>query len=254
MTATLVHPVSGLVFNEKTHHFSCDKKSIRGVTGLISGGTAKDALIQWAANTVAAIVCDHPEDVEEMRGKGRDFLYQELRFAPNRLRDTAGIRGNEVHALADPIMHGQEIEVPDRLMPYVAGYVEFLEKWNPQPIFTEAPVANRTHWYAGTADSLVVMDGQTFLLDWKTSNGIYGDTCMQAAAYARAEFYVVNGFEVPMPKVDRIAVVHITPTGTHLYDLGDIDTAFEEFLHAAHTTKTADRRKKLIGTPMERVA
>lgn len=252
MTATLAHPKSRLVFNEKTHRYFLDKKSVRGVTGLISGGTAKDALIQWAANTVADIVCDHPEDVEEMRGKGRDFLYQELRFAPNRLRDAAGVRGSEIHALADPIMHGHDVDVPDRLMPYVTGYIKFLEKWNPQPIFTEAPVANRTHWYAGTADSMVVVDGKVALWDWKTSNGVYGDTCMQAAAYARADFFVKDGREIPMPHIDQIAVVHLTPTGTHLYDLGDIDTAFEEFLHAAHTTKTADRRKKLISTPMER--
>jgi len=241
-----------LVFNESNHRYRLAKKPISGVTGLIAGGTEKKALIQWSANMVAQLVADHPDDVEEMRRQGRDFLYNELRFAPNRQRDAAGVRGHEVHALADPIMHGHEVDVPDRLMPWVNGYVEFLEKWQPKPIFTEAPVASRKHWYAGTADSLAVIDGENYLLDWKTSNGVYGDTCMQAAAYARSEFFVRDGQEVPMPHVDGIAVVHITPTGTHMYDLGDIDLAFEEFLQVANTTKTAGRRKKLIGKEMMR--
>jgi len=243
-----------LVFNEATHRYRLDKKSIRGVTGLIKGGTEKAALVQWAANVVAGIVADHPNDVEEMRRQGRDFLYNQLRFAPNNQRDEAGVRGHEVHALADPIMHGHEVDVPDRLMPWVQGYVEFLEKWQPQPVFTEAPVAHRKHWYAGTADSLVTVEGEVWLWDWKTSRGVYGDTCMQAAAYARAEFYVKDGIEIPMPHVDRIGVVHLTPTGSHLYDLGDIDLAFEEFLHVSATTKSADRRKRLISEPLERVA
>lgn len=253
MTTTIVYPATGLKFNEGNHTYRLDKKPVRGVTGLISGGTAKDALIQWSANMVARLVTDFPADVEEMRQRGPEFLYNELRFAPKRKKEDAGARGTEVHALAEKIIHGEEVDVPDRLMPWVEGYVQFLEKWDPQPIFTEAPVASRAWWYAGTADSLCHMDGRVWLLDWKTSNSVYGDTCMQAAAYARAEFYVKGGVEVPMPHIDRIGVVHISPTGTRLYDLGDIDDAFQEFLNVAATTKTADRRRKLIGAPMERV-
>ena len=253
MTAQLVHPATGLKFNPGNHSYRLDGKAVRGVTGLISGGTAKDALIQWSANMVAQLVTDHPEDVEEMRRHGNEFLYNELRFAPKRKKEDAGARGTEVHALAEQIMHGHEVDVPQRLLPYVSGYVKFLDEWNPEPIFTEAPVASRKHWYAGTADSLCRINGGLYLLDWKTSNGVYGDTAMQAAAYARAEFYVQDGREIRMPIVDGIAVAHITPDGTHLYDLGDIDLAFDEFLHVAHTAKTADRRKKLIGSPMERI-
>lgn len=246
---------TGLEFNEQTHRYRLDGKSIPGVTGLISGGAPKPALVQWAANTVAALVADHPDDVAEMRTQGRDFLYHELRNAPNRVRDAAAVRGTDVHALADKLAHGREVDVPDSLVPYVTGYLAFLDDWQPWPIFTEGRLASRKHWYAGTADLGCRMAGLTWLVDLKSSRRVYGDTCMQAGAYARADFWIdQGGREAPMPAFDKIAVAHITPDGTHLYDLGSIDDAFEEFLCVANTARTADRRKRLIGKPLERIA
>jgi hypothetical protein len=55
---------------------------------------------------------------------------------------------------------------------------------------------------------------------------------LQTAAYARAEFWVPDDDpddEQPLPEVERIGVVHLTPEGTRVYDLGDPDKPSRPF-------------------------
>src|SRR5690606_10062059 len=116
---------------------------------------------------------------------------------------------------------------PEHLAGYVEGYVRFLDEFGVEPVLTEKSVANREHRYAGRFDSIVRIPAWrpgVGMVDLKTSNGVYGETAVQNAAYSRAEFYVEDDapdVEIPMPAVDWIAVAHVTEFGTQLYDLGD---------------------------------
>jgi hypothetical protein len=237
---------------------------VKGVTGLIKGGTESGALVRWAPKVVAQWVHDNPQELKAMYEQlttkmlTPESFVRQLADLPNQVRDAAALKGKDIHALAEEIQHGHEVDVPTPYLAKVNGYVRFLDEFDVQPVLTEAPCANRTHWYAGTLDSVAVFGpgapvkvrGRMFILDWKTSNGVYGDTAMQLAAYRNAEAWQNPAspmLENPMPAdIDAMGVVHITDDGSWLYDLGDMDAAFKEFTHAAHTTKTAARRKALI--------
>src|SRR5690349_15702169 len=242
-----------LKYSEKSHRYWQDGKPIRGVTGLISGGIPKPAIPPWGYRLIAEFVADHPTDVEDMRRHGRDTLINSLRGLPDKRRDDAGARGTEIHALAEKIIYGTEVDVPDRLWPYVDGYIRLLDEWGVEPVLTERSVGNRTHWYAGRLDGVVriprLSDG-LILWDLKTSRGIYGETALQTAAYALAEHYVEDDapdVEIPMPVIERTVVVHITDEGSRMYGLCDyreeIAEAFDLFLAAAKITKSTDRIK-----------
>jgi hypothetical protein len=248
---------TGLRFYEKTHRYTLGGKPIPGVTTLIGGGVPKPALPYWAAKTVAEYVVGNRDEVVSLIDSSEKpwEAVNYLKGIPWKKRDEAAVRGSEVHALAELIIHGHEAEVPDALLDVVNGYVRFLEAFDVEPILTEIPVANRTWHYAGKPDAIVKMGrgpwaGEIALLDWKSSKSVYGDTALQCAAYARAEFGQVGEDEIELPEIARIGVVHVTPAGSDLYDLGDIDKAFKEFLSAAYIAKTADRRKSLITEPI----
>lgn len=249
-------PAKGLRFFEKTHKYTLDGRPIPGVTTLIGGGVPKPALPYWAAKTVAEWVVDNPDELAALVAAGdRYAAIKTLKGIPWERRDAAAVKGSEIHALAELIIHGHEAEVPDALLGYVDGYVKFLEEFDVQPILTEIPVANRRWYYAGKPDAIVTMGrgpwaDEIALLDWKSSSAVYGETSLQCAAYARAEFAQVGDDEIPLPEITRIGVVHLTESGSYLYDLGDIEKAFAEFKSAAYIAKTADRRKTLIGEPM----
>lgn len=243
----------GLTYTERGHRYTLDGRPVMGVTTLLNKGLPKPAIPYWAAKTVAEYVANNVDNVQAMLDSGGagptiDFLKK----TPWEKRDQAGVRGTDVHALAEKIAHGEEVDVPEHLLDPVQGYVRWLDEWMPEVIFTERPVGNRQWWYAGTPDIVCSIDGQTWLLDWKTSTGVYGESALQVASYGHAEFYVDHdGTEQPMPKIDRYGVVHIAPNETLIYEITDPESAWKDFLHVAWTAKATDRIKEYLGQPVE---
>ena len=147
-----VEVTPALKFSEASHRYTLDGKPVPGVTGLIGGGLPKPALIKWAPRLVADYVIDNWQDVQDAYRHNPEALRRELQRLPEKKRDDAGARGTEVHALGEAIAHGREVDVPERLVPYVEGYARWLDKFDVRPTLTECAVASRQHWYAGTFD------------------------------------------------------------------------------------------------------
>jgi hypothetical protein len=241
-----------LTFQASTHRYKLDGKPVPGVTTLIGKGIPKPALVYWSAKSVAEWVADNPADLEQMRSMGRGPLVAALKELPWQKRDEAAVRGTDVHAIAEKLVHGEQVDVPEHLAEPVTGYVDWLDKWQPEPIWTERPVGNRHWWYAGTFDIICTIAGQTWCLDWKTSSGVYGETALQLTAYGNAEFLVDHdGDERPIPAIDRYGVVHISPGETQLHEVKDPAKAWKDFLHAAWIANAADRIKNYLTEPLE---
>lgn len=117
------------------------------------------------------------------------------------------------------------------------------------------------------------------LVDWKTTKAIFPEVGLQCAAYARAEFSTTGGdpreiaeamdkairaarrnrphewprrdyVEHALPQVDHIHGLHVTPTGSLLHPLGDIDPSFEMFLHAKAVADDEPARRQIVCDPL----
>lgn len=241
-----------LKFNAKAHRYWLDSKPIPGVTTLLGKGIPKPAIPYWAAKSVAEFVVDEPEQVDQLRSLGRGPAVAALKAIPWQSRDEAAVRGTEVHSLAEELIHGREVDVPDRLLAHVQGYAKWLEDFQVEAVLTERQVANRQWWYAGTFDAVVRIGGETLLVDLKTSKAIYGETAAQTAAYANAEWYQDDdGGEVPMPQIDGLGAVHVTEAGTQFYRFRDPGGAWKFFQHAAWLAGQMDSLKAQVGEPVE---
>ena len=227
----------GLRFSEPAHRYWLDGKNVRGVTTILQV-LNKPAIPRWAAKTVAEYVADNPDGVETLRQMGREPMVNALRGIPWEKRDKAADRGTELHLYAEDLLGGHPIELDDNdpLLPVLENALQFLEDWQIEPILTEAPVASREHWYAGTADLFaeythpVTGKRGTGLFDWKSGKGIYPEFAMQLNAYAFAEFAGLDGDEAPVPLVDSAYGVHIRPDGYDVYPFKFGTHIFEEFL------------------------
>lgn len=237
-----------LVFYEKSHRYKLDGRWVPGVTTIIGDGLPKPALPRWASKSVAEWVADHEDDVEQLRSMGRGPLVEALKSTPWQARDEAAIRGTDIHGLAEDLAHGREVEVPEPLADAVTGYVQWLDDWQPEVIWTERPVASRKWWYAGKPDIVCRIGADVWLLDWKSAKGVYGDNALQVAAYGNAEFSLTpEGDEEALPHIDRYGVVHVRPDGTDLYEVSDPAAAWKDFLHVLWTAKAKDRIRSYLG-------
>lgn len=241
-----------LTFNEATHRYRLDGKPVTGATTILGGGIPKPALPYWAANETARAASEWLSALDKFEAGDLpwivastrpDDMYEQWRKAPWKKRDEAAVRGTAVHALAERVVHGEEVDVPEQYVGHVNGYVGFLDEWDVTPILTEKSVANREHWYSGRFDLIASIpalhDGAPVEIDLKTSNSVHADTAYQAAAYARAEFWVEDNdpdTEHPIPDIAATYVAHVRPEGTRLFELSPtrehIDASFETFLHA----------------------
>ena len=211
-----------LTFNAETHRYRLDGKPVQSVTGLIAKGLPKDALPYWSAKTVAEHVWDNYDGLDSLRDMGREPFVQALKSVPWQARNEAAVRGTDVHALAEQVVHGYEVDVPAHLAGHVKGYADFLDRFNVDPFTTEKSVAHRGLWYAGRFDLIAYMCGAVWMLDVKTSTNVYGETALQLAAYAGAEFFVYDhdpDTEHELPTCERFGVLHVTEYGTSLYPM-----------------------------------
>lgn len=107
----------------------------------------------------------------------------------------AGKEGTQVHEAAEQLVKGEEISWMDDygnakysqlVWEMILKFADFWRTYKPELISAEDFVWSDEHKYAGTADLVVKMDGETWLLDIKTSNSLHKSYDLQLASYAKA--------------------------------------------------------------------
>lgn len=215
---------------------------------------SKPALVPWAQGIVAEAAIAHRGDIEGWVAVGGvEGAIGLLKQAATTKRDKAAATGSDVHALAEAIIRGQTVVVPEELTGFVNAYRTWVDAFQPEFLAAEEMVANLEHGYAGTLDAIVKISGETWLLDWKTSRGIYSDTALQLAAYGHAEFIGRPGdpTRYAIPLIEQYGVVHIRPEGAELIPYDVTPAEFDAFLDALRLWRWKDTRsKEVMGQPI----
>lgn len=238
----------------QNHRYTIDGRKAGGVTTLIKKGLPAPALMYWSAKMVAEFVADaDPELLASMRQSlGRDGLVNALKAVPWDRRDKAAVRGTQVHALAEKLITGEPVDVPDELAGHVESCVKFLDEWQPSPVLVESVIANRRWSYAGTLDLVADLCGdRRALMDYKTTaSGIWPETALQLAAYRHADVYLDDdGNEQSMAAVG-INCAYAVWLRADGYDVIPVDTSvdvFRAFCHVRNVAMIADQMKAWVG-------
>ena len=241
------------------------------VTTVLGDGIPKKALPAWAARSAAEYAVENINDLADLVAKGGVSLKEaidRIKGAPWRQRDNKADIGTAVHDVAEllagkPAGAEYELDLADydeSIHGYLLSLLGWFEKWDPSVEATEATVWSRQHGYAGTLDLIChipsINDAGTFsLLDFKTSKGVYGETALQLAAYANADFVLLDdGSEHPLPSpITWLGVVHITPDGSpaRLYPVAQDPSLFDTFLKAKDIAGwTRDTSRTAIDKPL----
>lgn len=203
----------------------------------------KPFLLPWAVKMTAERAVDKYEWLgQKLKEEGEKEAIKWLKDARWSSTNEKADRGTIVHAAIEAYVAGKpwskaevEAELAERRVPMemwrstagmLAGAIEFLTDKEPEVIWSEATVFNRTHEYAGTADLIGRMSfrggpPKPVVIDFKTSKSIYSDVAAQLAGYAHAEFVgTPDGTEHPiMPDGEPIETgVVVRPMATGRYE------------------------------------
>lgn len=233
------------------HSYYLGDRKLDGVTTLISNGLPKPALVKWAANSAADLACD---EWDTLAGLPISERRKRIAGAPDAKRNAAAVKGTRIHALADKLANGEEVEVPEELAGHVESCVRFLDEWDAETVCTEAPVYHEKYLYAGTLDLIADLGGVRWLLDFKTSaSGAYGDTAFQLAAYRYATHILNDQDETGAPMtarmmpVDRCGVIWLRADGYDLYPYDADESVWRQFLYIQQVAKAAAESRDYKG-------
>ncbi len=140
---------------------------------------------------------------------------KEMGSKADEIRDAAGKRGSNVHQLTEDYDKGFECTLLNEYgkpnysleeWSMFERYVEFTEIHKPDHILIEQTFVNSKLGFAGTLDRIAKIDGKVYVLDIKTSNGIFNNYWLQIAAYRELYNASVKQAET-MPDIDGVAIL-----------------------------------------------
>lgn len=213
-----------------------DKTVVPSITTVLKA-EAKDALVQWAADQTAGYAVANAHRLLTMsEDRGFKMLRWVHSTTPKQIDGQLDLNNYHSGVLNDASEMGTwahewvqgdvvpELDYPstDNVNPI---YWDMVEAWNTfssgkeiRPHFTERTVWNAELGYAGTLDGVWEIDGKYYLLDIKTSRGLYTSTWMQLAALrACPEMFVpqdddtyvsLRDWQLP---VEAVGVIHLRP-------------------------------------------
>lgn len=183
----------------------------------------KPFLIPWAAKKCAAIALDNPtltEDEVYTLHRNRDVI-------------AAGTRGTGIHNIAPKLIKDINADYLEVYEPYIKGLKKFIQEHKPEEMFSEKVVKSFKYGIAGQFDWLLNVKGEAWLVDIKTSAGIYPEHGLQLAFYEQA--LLEEGI-----KVDKRKILHLPGNGK--YSLVEVGGSMEVISHIKKVWEWANGR------------
>lgn len=198
---------------------------MKGVTTMMKGlgGPPESYFTEYTAGHAV----DNWDRLAELPPAAR---LKEIAGATKARFSAAAVRGTAVHKLAEPLSHGEEVEVPDHLRGHVEACIGFLDDYDIQITVSEPALFSRQHQYAGSADFFATAlkpDGKRIRIlgDYKTNaSGPWGSVAFQLAGYRYADIMLSgdggkDSTELAVPEVDECWVVWLRADGYDVYPM-----------------------------------
>lgn len=163
----------------------------------------------------------------------------------------AGNRGHKVHQMITDLLNGRTVKMDDRykdpdtgqesdieLDEYEAllSFSEWFKETKPEVITNEVIVINQEIGYAGTVDFICKIDGELWIIDFKTSQYIWPSYEIQVAAYAHTD-----GVDAP----HKLAILQLGyKRNKRRYKFTPIEDKYDLFLSAHQIWKNENPHSK----------
>lgn len=121
------------------------------------------------------------------------------------IKSAAGDKGSKIHMAIDDVLAGKEVRIDSKYMNRSTGkeeeltleecdailsFVSWFNEVKPKVICWEKTLFSDKHGYAGTADLFCLIDGEPWIIDFKTGQYVWPEYKLQVSAYVET---VSNG-------------------------------------------------------------
>ena len=135
--------------------------------------------------------------------------------------------GNQVHAMCMWLIWGKPVDtsigwydaddhkikpIPDESKLRLSAFIDFVDEFKPIPIATEISLYDPEFDWAGTADQIMMIDGETWLIDIKTGAEYPKEQQLQLTAYKLLYDHLYGDITGP---IDKLACLYLKKNGKY---------------------------------------
>lgn len=182
-------------FDKKTHTYYLDGIKIPSVTQILSILDKSAPLMQWSVNVALDYIKEHENDLQT---KTSGQIFYAAKMEHKRLKNTAASVGTRTHRLVEDYLiskkykgnpHKNELMLnsisEDLKKPFYA-FLDWIEDKNFEVLDIEKIIYSKKYTYAGTLDIRCLLSEKKYIIDLKTSAGIYDEMLLQLCGYKYA--------------------------------------------------------------------
>lgn len=233
----------------------------QSVTWTISSTESAPWIVPWAATVAAEVVRDNWSALGGlMRSEGGPALMVKwLKEEARRQRELAADVGTWLHDVLEALLTGRPIPDPPAYMigrtlrtggerilitqealdSWADGILNFITDFRLTCVMSEASICHPGDGWAGRVDVVAEMPGYGLIAIDAKSGNVRKSVIAQLAAIVNArEVWIPGGGQIPMPRCDGAAVLHLRPRWARGYKLRpvlgkDLVEGYAWFLAAA---------------------
>lgn len=164
----------------------------------------------------------------------KQFFLNNTAESAEEIKTTTGEFGSKLHNAYEQLLNGVELNLKDdypklKEKKHLISFYDWYREFQPENTQTEQTVASLTYKYAGTLDLFCKKNGETWIIDFKTSNGIYWSHELQLTAYKQA-YEEMHGI-----KIDHVAILRTGTKHKSGFEFKEIEREFKSFLNTYNT-------------------
>jgi hypothetical protein len=173
--------------------------------------------------------------------------------------------GSCVHTMAELDLQGQSAKAikffldntlrdPNDIAKAQASFDAFCrwrEQFHVRPYLQEKALISERFQFAGTPDTIAIINNQLGILDFKTSPTVYPDNLVALAAYG--QLWTENNPELPLAAGYHMIILPKDGSGFQHYAYADLSEhwrLFQLYLQAYHLDKECSAKEVLAGSPI----
>ncbi len=185
-----------LEYDDEKHSYMVGDKQVPAVTRVVDAVSPKN-LTEWAAKAGAEWWLNNYTDDVEMQA----IMYDGIRYAHKEISKEAQNIGSDVHKWIELHIRSKMdnghlfVEYPDDVkvpMQNFHKWLDWAESRDIEWLGSEKKIYSKLWNYAGTIDALAKINGELYVIDFKTSAKIYKEYYLQVYGYAQAVHEMVN--------------------------------------------------------------
>jgi hypothetical protein len=190
---------------DSSHYYFVEGQYFPGVTSVLDQACPKgEQLLNWMKS-------NSQEEIERISEESMAF-------------------GSKLHDAYERLLNGEELNLADdykntKAKRHLVSFYNWFQSTKPTMLETEQTVASLTYKYAGTLDLACQINGELWIIDFKTGSGIYFSHELQLAAYKQA-YEEMHGV-----KVKHVGILRTGSKHKSGYEFKEIVRPFDEFLN-----------------------